>query len=183
MTAVKSVITFRDSGGFTSVTRFYQAAGANVTATFDNAANLFTDLEQLTNAAVQSTLGPATSAPAAPTYGTAATYENVEDRCYFNFVTATGIIIRLSVPAPLEGIFMADQKTVDDTNTAVKQLIADALNVTFGGTAPTTGQTEPICNRGAQVATKWVGGFRQRRKTRRKMTIWTLSPDETGPDE
>src|SRR5205823_14601895 len=98
--------------------------------------NINNDLSAMSNAVIESAKGPETSVPVAVVAGAAATYENVEDKAQIVFTTATGVLHRYSIPAPISAIFLSDGETVDFGNSLVKQFVADMTNTTFGGTAP-----------------------------------------------
>lgn len=71
-----------------------------------------------------------------PTIGTttAAQYQAVQQWCSLTFQTGSGSILRLTVPAPSLGIFLADGKTVDPANASVIALVAACIgNLSDGG--------------------------------------------------
>lgn len=170
--------TFRDNKQQTArVNMFILNTGAlTATQLQTNAGNILNDLQGLSNAVLESAKGPFTSVPVAVTAGAAATYETVEDKAQFVFTTATGILHRYDVPAPLAAIFLADGETVDFTNSLVKQFVADMINATFSGTAVSAGQTAGACSRNAEALSGAVGGIRIRKRLQRKFNIYTRAP-------
>ena len=177
-------ITYRDSKGNTGSVRFFLDPGAaSVAAVAQNGANIRVAINALTNAALVGSKGPDTTNANAVAYGASGAYENIEDKATFTFADAVGTLHRYQVPAPKSAIFMADGETIDNTNGAVKLFVADMINATYGGTAPDASQTKAAVSRSDQALVTFVGGIRQRRKLHRKMTIYTLNPALTGPDE
>lgn len=69
----------------------------------------------------ESVLATFTPAPAA------ADYININQVALLNFVTASGSIATLRIPAAKLSIFLADGVTVDGTNTAVVNLVAACI--------------------------------------------------------
>jgi hypothetical protein len=125
--------------------------------------------------------GPYTSTPTPVSPGTAATYQDVADKAMFFFTDAQGQLHRYQIPCPLASIFLADAETVDFTNAAVKQFVADFTHTTFGGTAPIA--SNAVVSRNGAVLTAAVGGQRRRGKTPRRFSIYTRNPTLTGQGE
>lgn len=157
---------FRDAKSNIAKTKMWIAQTA---ANFEpTAATLVADLQAISNANVSSSIDNA----AAPTNGTAATYLDVEDKAVLVFQDFYGAQHRFQVPAPKSTIFLADQETVDPTNSAVLTLIND---MSSGGVGVTTRQGITL--------TGMLGGFRARRHLHRKVNINTKNPALTGPGE
>lgn len=166
---LREVRTYRDAKGNTARVSFF-VANTGTTATQFTAANTVNAaIDALTNAVVQSAIGPATGPRQEVVYGTNATYAGVEDKAIFTFQTSTGDIHRFQIPAPLASIFLADGETVDPTNTAVVAFVSAVVAncVSQNGEAITFG----------------AFGTRIRRKMRRKLTIFIKDPALTGPGE
>lgn len=108
-------------------------------------------------------------------YGTTSDFQNVEDKAVLTFLAADGTLHRFSIPAPLDNIWQSDQETVDQTNTLVSNLITSLTVASGGGSA--------AVNRSGRIFIEMVAGARARRRFQRKTTIWTLTPDETNPEE
>lgn len=105
------------------------------------------------------------------TYGTAATFENVEDKAVLTFrSTDTGRLSRFSLPAPKSAVFLADQMTVDTSNALISAVINDFTTFVYA-------------NDQATAPLAFVGGLRTRRRNQRKINIFTLNPAGTGPAE
>jgi len=186
-TALRQTITWRDNRGFTGRTTFL-VGDDNTTMTFPHAAAadaqvIISDMEAISEADFAGATGPFPQVPAAVTYGANADYASIEDKVVFVFQAAAGDLHKVSVPSPLDSIFEADKVTVDKTNALVKQLIADILHQTFGGTAPTTGTTHGLYNRSILPFVLFVSGARKRVKQRRRINSFTRTPDLSGPDE
>lgn len=168
MAVAKQSYTWRDAKGNTARTSFY-IQGANATAQATAANAIFSTMGALTNAAFQSSSGPETAAPTEVVYGTNAAYASVEDKAVFTFQTAHGSLHRIQIPAPVAAIFLADGETVDATNTAV---------VAF-----TSAFVANACDSDGVTIGFGAFGIRQRRKTRRKLSIFTKDPSLSEPGE
>lgn len=180
--------TYRDAKGNTARVSLYVAGNtpdANYPANpYTDAKNISADLANLTNAALQVAHGIYEFAPGTVQYGASGTvYETVEDKAVFTFADFDGGVHRYAVPAPKAAIFLADAETVDNSNALVKQMVADFLNATYNGTAPTAGQSNGVYSRQLVALAAFYGGIRQRRKIHRKINIFTKNPALTGPDE
>lgn len=111
-------------------------------------------------------------------YGASGETDNAEDTAVFTFATATGTVAKVSIPAPKDTIFLADNMTVDPANTDVAAFVTALLSGTpeTGGAAGFYGATKA----GASFSL-FLGGLRVRRKTRRKLNIWVRNPELTAP--
>lgn len=129
--------------------------------------------------------GPYTtqSQPWSNTFNSTGDYKAVEDKAIFVFADAAGVVHRYQIPCPLSSIFLADQQTVDSSQAVVKQFVADMLDQTFGGTAPSAAVLHPISSASGFSLTSFVGGYRAMRKAQRKFNIFTLNPSLNGPGE
>ncbi len=113
-----------------------------------------------------------------PAYGTASTYQDVEDKATLSYLGGSGTLHKLSVPAPKSAIFLADAETVNKANALVAAITAAMILVS--GTAF-------VSDRGgiAYTATPFIGGMRTRRRFQRRRGV-TLplnrkSPGPGGP--
>jgi hypothetical protein len=109
---------------------------------------------------------------------TAAAYTTVADKAVFYFVDAANRVHKYTVACPKPSIFLADNRTVDFTNAAVKQLVADFLNITFSGTAPRG--DSPVTNASGIPLVASVAGTRVSTKTPKRFNIFTRNPTLTG---
>ena len=169
MATMAQSYTFRDARGFTGTVKVWihqTGVPANDRSVGSALAPL---LAALSNANLESARGPYTTPASAVGYGTQADYGSIEDKAVLSFEDTAGGLHRMKIPAPKAGIFLTDGMTVDNGNTDVAALITDVI---------------------AELVTKeglaFIGmpaGLRTRVRTRRKMSIWTLNPAETGPDE
>jgi hypothetical protein len=156
---------FRDAKG--NVARMSVVIGdATPTAVEADAATLKGHLQAVSNAHVSIVLTDYTD----QAYGTAANYLDVEDKAVMTFL-ADGQLHRFQVPAPILGIFLADQETVDPANAAVVALAGDFTTFVY-----TRGVTPSLMS-------SFIGGTRARRKLHRKLTIRVKNPALTGPGE
>lgn len=117
------------------------------------------------------------------TFNSSGDFKTVEDKMTLNFLTATGSIHRLQIPNPLVSLFLADTETVDKLNVVTSQFVSDMLNITYNSIAPRTGVLRAACDRDGVILTKFIGGFRLRRKMQRKVNIYTLSANLDEPAE
>ena len=183
MAGLPQAYGFRDARGFTTRVKMFLDSAATVAGAWQNGFNIGVDLDALTNLAVTQATGPFTSNAADVAYGAVGQYQDAEDKAELVFQTAGGSFHRYQIPGPLAAIFLADLETVDSTNALVKQFVADMLNATFGGTAPSSGQTKATVSRDGTSLVLFIGGIRLRRRTQRRHNIITKAPDLVGPDE
>lgn len=166
--------TWRDAKGQTARTRFFVLNDGTTFADAESAAGAVrAAIAGLSNAALQGGNGFDSEA-LLPSYGTNAVYEDVEDKAVMTFLDDKGNVHRYQIPAPKTAIFTADGQTVDSANAAVVTYVT-AMKATTG--------TAGIGSRSLRQLTVFVGGVRQRRKTIRKMSIFTLSAKLDEPAE
>lgn len=112
-------------------------------------------------------------------FGVEQVFQNAEDKARLVFTTAAFGLLAVSVPMPIgtgaDNLFEADGETVDSAATNVAAFIA-AMTVDGAN-------GETMCNRSGTAVGSYVAGLRRRSPFQRKTTIYTLTPDETGPDE
>lgn len=101
--------------------------------------------------------------------------DNAEDAVELAFQTANGTVSRISVPAPLDSIFLADNQTVNPANGDVAALVTQLLQ-----TASWSGNGVASTKSGAALVA-FLGGVRVRRSTRRRMNIFVRNPELTAP--
>lgn len=174
---------YRDARGHVGRVRFFVDTGHTLTQQAVQAEHVITDIQSLSNAALQTATGPYAPPASAVVYGTDGEFPDAEDKAVMTFSTPTGALHRIEIPAPQSVIFEADGETVDVTVEEVQQFIADVSDDTFMGTAPAAGLGGPLVSRDGAQLTLWIGGLRARRKFQRKITIYSKTPSETGPDE
>lgn len=168
----KQTWSLRDSRGMTATISMWYT-----TDTADHAVTLIapitTALQDLTNAHIEVVRGGSTLTPDFG-YGDDAQYAPIEDKASLTFVTAhlTRHVVR--IPAPKATLFEADEQTVDP---------ADTLVVAFRDAVLATPTGAFMSNSSGQALTGLIGGVRTRSKLRRRMSIFTLNPEETGPGE
>lgn len=162
-----------------SITAAQYAAASLGNAILAQNAEFATLLDAVSDATFQP-LG--TSTQQVREFGASGTTDNAEDSVVLAFATTQGSVARLSVPAPNDAIFLADNQTVDPTNAAVAALVTELLScVTFNDASGTTGSTAVASTAsGAEFAT-FLGGLRVRRRTRRRLSIWVRNPELTAP--
>lgn len=162
-------VTFRDAKGFAANIRVYVQNDGIPANERTRGSDFATAVALLTNAALERAKGPYTTVPSPPAYGTQDVFGSIEDKAVLTFVDADGGLHRMQVPAPKVSIFKADQETVDTANTDVAALITLVL--------------AELKTRDGIGFISMPAGLRQRRKQRRKASIFSLDPDETGPEE
>lgn len=165
----RCVAVLRDAKGNTARYTFYVDGSVSANAAATAMSNVLTALTPLTNAVLQSAIGPFVVVPQEVVYGTNASYASVEDKAIFTFQTATGSIHRPQVPAPKSAIFLADGETVDPANALVVTYVAAIIANTI--------------TRDGEVVAFGAFGTRLRRKMHRKLTIFVKNPALTGPGE
>ena len=170
---------YRDARGMTAQVRILLDATATVAQAEQNGANIRVDINALTNAAPQGAHGPYTENVRNVNYGAAGGFQDAADKAVFFFQDGAGRLHKYQIPAPISSMFLVDQETIDPSNAGVKQFVADMLNVTFNGTAPTTGQTKSAVTANGSPLITFLGGERTRQKLSRKANIFTLGPTET----
>lgn len=167
--AQRESVTYRDAKGNTGRVSFFVDGGTSANAASTAAGTVITAMNALTNAVLQSAVGPSLVVQQEVVYGTNATFASVEDKAVFTFQTATGDLHRFQIPAPISSIFLADGETVDPANTAVVTFVSAVI--------------ANCLSRNNQVLGFGAFGVRQRRKIRRKLSIFTKNPALSGPDE
>lgn len=136
-----------------------------------NADGFTTILNNLTN----STWNTVTQSVQASPYGSSGNYDNAEDAVVMFWQTTDGTVSKQQIPNPKSNIFLADEMTVDATNSAVAAYIA-FMNP---GGDPTAGWVSSTKS-GAYFAT-FLGGLRKRSRTRRKYNIYVKNPELSAP--
>jgi hypothetical protein len=164
----RTVVTFRDKKGQTAKTSFY-STGADLAAALANAQATVPLVEAVSAGAVSSVHGLAETPPTAITYATtAAKYDNAEDKAELVFTDAEGGVHRYQIPIPKDGVFLADDETVNVAQADVAALIANFI----GGT---------VTSRNGIALTGFLGGIRLRKRTQKRFSISTKNPTLTGP--
>ncbi len=166
--AQKLAFRFRDVKG--EVARMtVVVGGATPTAVEANAATLKGHLQAISNAHVSLVITDYTDAA----YGTAATYQNVEDKAKLSW-SLNGTIHRYQLPAPISTLFLADSETVDKSQGGMVNLLADFNSFVY---APDVAISGPF------LTTGFLGGFRVRQPMHRRLNIYIKDPTETIPAE
>lgn len=167
--------SYRDTKGQTSTMRMWFVnatdAGAKTAAAAVRAA-----LDALTNAAPGPAKGADNTAPAPNTYGTAAQYQNIENKALLTFQTATGAIHRYQLPCPIVAMFRSDEETVKtpDSGGDAQQILLDTLVTAMVGN---------VSSRDGVLINSFIGGIFINRRFKRKFDIFTKDPGLTGPGE
>lgn len=159
--------SWRDSRGFTGITRFH-VSGTNQTDARANAIIILGYLLPVTNASFAGAHGAWTSVASDVTNGSDDTYNNIETRVRFTFLTDTAGVVQIEVPCPKESIFLDDQEALNLLDPDVSDI---AANLVISG----------LCNRGGMLATQFLGGGRVEGPIRTKFNAGVLNPEETGP--
>jgi hypothetical protein len=157
--------SFRDAKG--QVARMRVLIGGASAGAVETASQGFkTEIQATTNAFVWL---PNQDGPLR-TYGTAANYQDVEDKMILTFHDPAGYLHRYQVAAPLLTDFLTDQETVNSADANVSSLLGAFAGNIYGRPTDT-------------AALVYIGGVRIRRKLIRRFNILTLNPAETGPGE
>jgi hypothetical protein len=167
-------------------THFYYLFDPSVANNVKNARDAtglaWADIEALTNGAVVDIGGLFSQSLNPLDYGTAAPYANAEDKAVLTYQTAPisnpfNLFgkMRISIPAPILALFLADQETVDPANASLVTLTTKLLATDASGGVFADG-------RGFQP-TQFIGGVLVRRKQQRKLTLYTKSPNLDEPEE
>lgn len=176
--------TFRDAKGQTrSIQICYQADNASASSNAESfafyVAETVTNLQALSNAHVsaEANFQGGGAAQSGLVYGTAATYQSVSQQAKLVFLTTDPAgdpsnVGQISIPAPIESIFLADGITVNPANTNVAALVT---TLTTAGTA-TAAQG---CTKSGLLLTSLVGGTLVGKKLSRKWTKFTKDPTLT----
>lgn len=156
---------FRDSKGQVAHMRVIVGA-ATVAAVYTNIVALGTLIAAVTNASVFNNLDA--NQADKESYGTTATYPDIEDKMVLTYKDAIGHLHRYQVPCPKSAEFLTDGETVDQAETNMAALNTAFNTYVYGffnDTAPLT----------------YLGGTRVRRKLQRRFNIFTRNPALSGP--
>jgi len=161
--------TFRDARGFIGRTLTYLDAPDNDTArTYGEA--IVGAIASLSTARFEQAAGPWTTSPIEQLPGPGGTYNTVEIKAVIAFGDTNGGVINVEIPAPAAAIFAANGEDLDPTNAGLIDAVATIL-------------ANNLCGRGGFLANSWLGGRRVQRRTRRRMNVYTLNPEESGPGQ
>lgn len=162
-------VSYRDSKGHIGKVRYHVANTGTLITQGAAADAVLVAIGAISNAALQSASGPATTAAGPVVYGTTADFAAVEDKAVYTFSAADGSLHRVQVPAPKIAIFEVDTVTVDAAQTDSAAFITAYL-------------ANAVTSAGAAI-TAFVGGIRQRRKLQRKLNIYIKVPELDEPAE
>lgn len=172
-TVASFVITLRDVKGNIGRVKWWLHYDTNAANTGTNVQGIVDLLRPLTNAAVVSSSGPGGIASGVVEYGAESDYEAIEDKAVLVFQALDGQTHNMEIPAPGKPIFLADQRTVDPTQTDMAAFLDEVL---------ATSAAIEIGNKAGSHYVNYVGGYRKMRKLQRKLNIFVRTPDLT-PDE
>lgn len=114
--AVRASLVWSDANGVSRQT---------VVTTTTGASGIWTAVQAASQAQIdtewESALGPQVGASAT------GSYQSVRVSAQLMFQTGSGSILRLTIPAPSAGIFLADKQTVDPANTLVAAIVTACL--------------------------------------------------------
>jgi hypothetical protein len=161
------VVTFRDVRGFTALHTYY----INVTPVSDRfnwAANIFNTLQDLSNAAIQSSSGLVTTPPRPYLWGEADPYSSVGDKADMIFSTDSGGLYHYKIPAPIIGLFLQDGETIDPGNADVMTWTAAML-------------ANHACAKNGDLLTRWITGRLVRTTKPKRLSSLTFNPSLDGP--
>jgi len=111
-----AAVIWKDANGVTRQTVIRSLAGASAIWTAAQAASLAEVLQTW-------------ESPLGPTVGAAATgnYQSNKMAASLTFQTASGSILRLTLPAPSLSVFLADGVTIDPANALITALVATCI--------------------------------------------------------
>jgi hypothetical protein len=162
-----TVITLRDSRGFTGRATFYVFADDAATARTRSLA-VAGDIVALSEAFLDASTGAYTKEPQVPIRGAQSDYEPIEQHVILSFNDASGNMLSVEVPSPTSAIMTNAGDYLDLTNPGLTTAVADMI-------------AQHLCGRGGNEAVNFVGGRRVSSRIRRKGSVWVLNPAETGP--
>lgn len=166
--------TLVDAQGFRGTCRYLTTADTIAHAQA-NALSINNLIAALSNAAALNGIGITDNLTQAPqTRGTAASYLSKSFRAELTFVTGQGTLVKIGVPAPKTGIFLADLETVNKAQADVAAFLAAILAVV---------STAVVCDKDGNAVTAYVNGFLRKSRVPRKETLWSLSPGLDEPGE
>jgi hypothetical protein len=113
--------------------------------------------------------------------GETGSFPNAEDKAVLVALCADFTLMRIAVPMPIAGIFLADQETVNLAAAGVAALFGELTSDDAGGGSVCNVHGSPVIS--PAEGTGFVAGYRVRRKFQRKTTIWTLTPQLSSPEE
>jgi hypothetical protein len=175
MATYPQTFSFRDAKGQTSTIRMWIV---NATDAGAHAAGLAVHnaLDALTNAAPGPAKGAYNTAPAPNAYGTAAMYQNIENKALLTFQTATGAIHRYQLPAPILAMFEPDEETVKapDGGGDAQQILLETLVTAMVGN---------VASRDGVLLASYIGGIFLTRRFKRRFDIFTKDPSLSGAGE
>lgn len=162
MSAVPFSYTLRDSKNQVAVQRLYADTDIEGSSLAAAAAAVAAAAAAASNGHLDGYTGAAATAPVA---GTAATYNDVEDKCVVVLQTASGALHHFEIPAPKASCFLDDQET----------LKGDGPGQAYGSAIIAHCATRD----GISFASV-VGGNRARVKLQRRFNVRTRNPALTG---
>lgn len=179
-----SQLSYRDNSGNTSRVGFWiglDPAVGTATDIAQTAAAVRDAITACTNAKLVGVSGYFDVVPDPSQYGSAAQYNNVEDKARLQFNSASRLrYTTLSIPAPKLSDFFSggagtggDEETVNPADANITALVA-ALQTVIGGAAPTVGPVNDVFH-------NLIVGKLIRRKAHRKIGRWTKDPTGTIP--
>lgn len=173
----KSVYSLRDAKGNMARVRMFLDFGASgAGADVDGAvAQMATNIQALSNAAINTVQGGHVTQYGLAQYGTHLTgnsYESVVEKAVMVFSDAAGLLHHFLIPAPKVAIFKADKVTVDPANTNVATFSAFVIATTAHGAF--------WCSQSDVALQTFEGGYFRAYKLRKRLNVFVLEPDLTA---
>lgn len=139
--------TYRDRRGKAGWVRVHFQTGGNP----EEAAGLSLrqGLNQITDAAFNSSLGPYFNPKGPPIFASAGNSFDIDDKARFLFADASGMVTAIDVPMPKLTVFLADRETVNPADGGVATFI-------------TRVRTAQVSNRNANRCPTFISGYRWR---------------------
>ena len=154
--------TFMDQEGSESQVGFYLVVVDTLTvAEIDDAVNArVVMLGTITNASrVQVRWSAKAFTSKVPPTPVAAHFISAEDKAFMTFTTDRGFTLKMSMPAPIDDIFMGDQETLDPFSTQMAAFLADWV-----ADGPVSG--EKVCDNDGDEIKEYNYGYRTRPRNR-----------------
>lgn len=173
-TLTQESVTYRDAKGDTATVRFYILEDTALPGEAGTiAGNVIAAISALSNAVEIRRTGPSSQILDPFQYGATANYQDAVDKLRFTWLDAAGAPHRMDIPAPKDTAFLADQETA--SGTALANLITAMSAVSAGGAK--------VVSRDGSAFGHSLGGLRARRRFRRKLTLYSKSPNLDEPGE
>lgn len=125
-------------------------------------------LNQVTDAAFNSSIGPYFNPKTPPVFASAGNSFDIDDKARFLFADATGMITAIDVPMPKLSVFLPDRETVNPADGGVFTFI-------------TRVRTAAVCGRNGTRCPTFISGYRWRYRTIPRRVLGLKSANLSTP--